>query len=143
MDPGPMSECQWCSSPFAPRRNGGKRQVFDHPRCRRAFDAAGRRWVADALAGGTLTVKALRNGAPATRALAAEAVSPAPILAPAEGPDEAAELLDKLTRVLFAAPDLLPWLQATGKLSKPLAARIYAWRRDQEFVEYEGGRGQP
>jgi hypothetical protein len=51
-------------------------------------------------------------------------------LAPAEGPDEAAELLAKLASVLFAAPDLLPWLQATGKLSAPLAASLHAWLRD-------------
>jgi len=52
----------WCRCRFTPRSTGGKRQVFCRPCCRRAFDAAGRRWVADAIAAGMLTVDALRNG---------------------------------------------------------------------------------
>jgi hypothetical protein len=42
--------CLWCGNGFTPRRDGGKRQVFCCPACRRAFDAAGRRWVAEAIA---------------------------------------------------------------------------------------------
>jgi hypothetical protein len=52
--------------------------MFCREVCRRAFDAAGRRWVAEAIAVGTLTVDALRNGA-ATRALVSGCNSPAPL----------------------------------------------------------------
>jgi hypothetical protein len=123
--------CAWCGRNFRPRTTGGHAQRFCRPPCRRAYDAAGRRWVAAALADGSLTVEALKSRYSATRALFPGAVSPPPILAPAEGPDEAVELLDKLASVLFAAPDLLPWLEATGKLSAPLSARLHAWRRDR------------
>jgi hypothetical protein len=61
--------CAWCGRAFAPRATGGKPQVFCRRACRRAFDASGRRWVAEAIAAGTLTVDALRNGYAATRAL--------------------------------------------------------------------------
>jgi hypothetical protein len=71
--------CLWCGKGFTPRRHGGKRQVFCRPACRRDFDAAGRRWVAEAIATGALTVDALRNGAAATRALLSGAISPAPV----------------------------------------------------------------
>jgi len=83
--------CLWCSRGFAPRRSGGKRQVFCRPACRRAFDAAGRRWVAEAIAAGVLTLDALKNGATATRALAPATISPAPkIEAPPHHPAPAA-----------------------------------------------------
>ena len=71
--------CLWCGKGFTPRRDGGKRQVFCGPTCRRAFDAAGRRWVAEAIAAGMLTVDALRNGAATTRALLPGGNSPAPV----------------------------------------------------------------
>ena len=79
--------------------------MFCRSACRRAFDAAGRRWVAEAIAGGMLTVDAPRNGAAATRALLPGAVSPAPVhepqkpapVAPAEQRGEAAELLDEFS----------------------------------------------
>jgi hypothetical protein len=61
--------CAWCGRAFAPGATGGKPQVFCRPACRRAFDASGRRWIAEAIAAGTLTVDALRNGYAATRAL--------------------------------------------------------------------------
>ena len=61
--------CIWCGRMFTPRRDGGKRQVFCRPTCRRGFDADGRRWVSDAIASGVLlaTVFWLAH-APATRA---------------------------------------------------------------------------
>jgi len=62
--------CRWCGSNFEPRRDGGKAQRFCREACRRAFDAAGRRWVAEALAAGTVTIADLRGGSAATRALA-------------------------------------------------------------------------
>ena len=68
--------CLWCGRPFQARRDGGKRQVFRRPACRRDFDAAGRRWVAEAIATGAMTVDALRNGLAATRALVPAAISP-------------------------------------------------------------------
>jgi hypothetical protein len=62
--------CPWCGSNFEPRRDGGKVQRFCRPACRRAFDAAARRWVADALAAGTVTIADVRDGSATTRALA-------------------------------------------------------------------------
>ena len=102
--PDPALACG-CGKGFIPRR--GKPQVFCRVACRRAFDAAGRRWVADAITAGMLTIDALRNGAATTRALLSGAVStaslpepqkPAPV-APAERPGEAAELLSALLAV--------------------------------------------
>ena len=71
--------CLWCGKGFAPRRDGGKRQVFCRPTCRREFDAAGRRWVAEAITTEVLTVDALKNGPTATRALVPAAASLAPL----------------------------------------------------------------
>jgi hypothetical protein len=62
------SICGWCSRAFMPRTTGGKPQVFCREACRRGFDAAGRRWVYEAIARGMLTIDALRKGAAATRA---------------------------------------------------------------------------
>ncbi len=113
------------------RRDGGKAQRFCRSACRRAFDAAGRRWVADAIDGGTLTVEALRNGAAATRALVSEAVSPAPIDpartpapdAPAErSEDTPAQLLDELVSVLVYLPQ---WPAIV--LPEALVDRLLAW----------------
>jgi hypothetical protein len=71
--------CFWCGTRFTPRRDGGKAQVFCRPDCRRGFDASGRRWVAEAIATGVLTVDALKNGPAATRALAPVSTSPMPV----------------------------------------------------------------
>src|SRR5215469_2053651 len=71
--------CLWCGKGYTPRRDGGKRQVFCRPACRRAFDAAGRLWVAEAIATGVLTVDALKNSPTPTRALLPAATSPAPL----------------------------------------------------------------
>jgi hypothetical protein len=74
------------------------------------FDAAGRRWVAEAIAGGILTIDALRNGAAATRALLRGAISPASEaeepahIAPAKPLDEAAELLKDFLIALIGLP---------------------------------------
>ena len=75
--------CTWCRRYFKPRSDGGRAQRFCRPACRRAFEAASRRFVAEAMAAGTLTVDALRNGLGATRALlpgamSASAIPPAP-----------------------------------------------------------------
>jgi hypothetical protein len=67
--PDDASVCLWCEKDFTPRRDGGKRQVFCRPACRRDFDAAGRRWVAEAIGAGMLTAGELRDGLDATRAL--------------------------------------------------------------------------
>jgi len=75
----PDRACMWCGKGFAPRVSGGKPQMFCHEVCRRAFDAAGRRWVAEAIADGTLTLDSLRNGAAATRALLPGGNSSAPV----------------------------------------------------------------
>jgi len=70
--------CLWCDRTFAPRTSGGKPQHFCRPACRRALDAAGRRWIAAALADGRLSIDALRSGSPGTRALPVAAISVAP-----------------------------------------------------------------
>jgi len=59
-----MSEptsCAWCGRAFKPRATGGKAQQFCHPACRRALDTACRRWIAAALASGTLTIDSLKE----------------------------------------------------------------------------------
>lgn len=73
--------CLWCGNGFMPRRDGGKPQVYCREACRRSFDAAGSRWVAEAFASGMLTVDALRNGPGVTRALLSGAISPPPMTA--------------------------------------------------------------
>ncbi len=77
------TSCLWCGRAFAPRRNGGHPQRFCRPACRRAYDAAGRRWVAEAMAAGVLTTDDLRKGTAATRALTRDAAIPLP--APEQG----------------------------------------------------------
>jgi hypothetical protein len=71
--------CLWCGRRFTPRSDGGKRQLFCRAACRRGFDAAGRRWVAEAIATGVLTVDALKNGLTTTRALVPAATSSMPV----------------------------------------------------------------
>jgi hypothetical protein len=71
--------CLWCGNEFTPRLDGGKRQVFCRPACRRGFDAAGRQWVAEAIATGVLTVQELNNGPRAMRALVPVDTGPAPV----------------------------------------------------------------
>lgn len=63
--------CSWCTSLFRPRR-GGHAQRFCRPACRRAFHAAVRAWVLDAIASGALTLADIRSGSAATRALLSE-----------------------------------------------------------------------
>ena len=129
----PDRACMWCGKGFAPRVSGGKPQMFCHEVCRRAFDAAGRRWVAEAIAAGTLTLDALRNGAVTTRALLPEAVSPAPVsepqkplAAPAERPDEAAELLDDFLTALLDLPGDA-WPDIAAALPDEVFDRIGRW----------------
>jgi hypothetical protein len=71
--------CAWCDHTFRPRVTGGHPQRFCRPACRRAFDAAGRRWVAEAIAAGTLTLDELRNASVATRGLLPAAILPVPL----------------------------------------------------------------
>jgi hypothetical protein len=107
----PMT-CAWCGRPFTPRTTGGHAQRFCSQSCRRAYDAAGRRFVAEAIACGLLSLDQIRKGAAATRALLLGGISPpqdredgnpTPV-APPEHLDEAAELLDELLTAL-GAPD--------------------------------------
>src|SRR6516165_9843224 len=79
MSEGASSMCGWCGKAFTPRSDGGQAQRFCRLACRRAFDAAGRRWVAEAMAAGMLTLNALRSGAVTTRALLPGAIPPAPV----------------------------------------------------------------
>jgi hypothetical protein len=62
--------CDWCGRPFQARQSGGHPQRFCRPACRRAYEAAGRRWMAEAVVAGVLTVDMLRSGVGATRASA-------------------------------------------------------------------------
>jgi hypothetical protein len=71
----PAAACLWCGRAFTPRATGGKRQVFCRPFCRRALDAAGRRYIEVALADGALTVVDLKNAPRAMRALLPGAAS--------------------------------------------------------------------
>jgi hypothetical protein len=101
--------CAWCSRTFTPRVTGGHAQRFCRPACRRAIDAAARRWAAKAIAAGMLTVDVLRNGAATTRALPPGAIPPTPIdepqdEAPAASADSAAELLGDFLVALVELP---------------------------------------
>ena len=105
--------------------------MFCRSACRRAFDAAGRRWVAEAIAGGMLTVDAPRNGAAATRALLPGAISARPLrhwkrasepVAPAERPSESAELLDALLGVQSEGRQAL-----AAAMSDELFNRLKRW----------------
>ena len=131
--PRPVSSyaCAWCGGAFTPRTTGGHAQRFCRPACRRAFDEAGRRWVAEAIASGMLTLDSLRNGPPATRALLPKAISAARVsepekaaaIAPAEGLEEAAELLDDLLVTLLAdLPDA--WCDLADALPDELLNRL-------------------
>jgi hypothetical protein len=122
---GGAAPCPWCGRTFAPRTTGGHAQVYCSQPCRRAYDAAGRKFVATAIASGTLTVDALK----ATRALPPRTISPAPIdavrlpvaAAPPESADElAVELLQDL---IVAAPDS-EWFAA---LPVELLDRLIDW----------------
>jgi hypothetical protein len=53
--------CTWCSEQFKVRR-GGSPQRFCSVRCRTAFWSAMRRWAERALAAGTVSIDALRDG---------------------------------------------------------------------------------
>ena len=103
-----VTKCLWCGRNFTPRTTGGHAQRFCRLPCRRAYDAAGRRFVAEAIACGLLSLDQIRNGAAATRALLPGAISPAPItpphpvhsaapVAPPERCDDAADLLDEFS----------------------------------------------
>jgi hypothetical protein len=129
-----MSEgamCGWCGRAFAPRRDGGKPQVFCRPVCRRGFDSAGRRWVSEAIASGVLAIDALRKGAAATRALLPGAISPASIseaeepahVAPAKPLDEAAGLLNDFLIALIGLPGVA-WPDIAIALPDELYDRI-------------------
>ena len=77
-------KCRWCGHAFTPRATSGKRQRFCRPACRRNLDAAGRRWVAGAIAAGALTIPDLRNASSTMRALAGagKISSETPLLVP-------------------------------------------------------------
>jgi len=98
--------CLWCGRAFMPRTTGGHMQRFCSAVCRRALDAAGRRWIAAALGTGTLTVVSLKDASAATRALPPGTTTEkdATILSGII-PEEAAELLDDTLVALLELPD--------------------------------------
>jgi hypothetical protein len=55
--------CDWCNTPFRPRR-GGSPQRFCDGRCRTAFWSALRRWGERAIDAGVLTIDDIRTGDP-------------------------------------------------------------------------------
>jgi len=59
-----VTKCLWCGRNFTPSTTGGHAQRFCRLPCRRAYDAAGRRFVAEAIACGLLSLDQIRNGAP-------------------------------------------------------------------------------
>jgi len=129
--------CAWCGRTFTPRSTGGHTQRFCCPTCRRDFDAAGRRWVAEAIACGLLSLAQIRKGAAATRALLSGGISPPqiredekPSPASSESSEEAAELLDDLLLVICQMPDEA-WSAVVSRLpdelSERLGNRIEAW----------------
>lgn len=105
------SVCRWCGRAFQ-RRGGGRVQRFCRPACRRALDAAGRRFVADALASGLLTVADLGTHPAATRAFATSTAAPLS--------DGGADTL--LGDVLGALPD-----EAWYGFPEDILDRIGAW----------------
>jgi hypothetical protein len=92
------AECPWCGSRFALRHDGGKPQLFCRAGCRRALDAAGRRWIATALAAGVLALDDLKGGPAATRALCLNTASPQP--PPRAGSEDSLSLLARLVVAL-------------------------------------------
>ena len=122
--------CAWCGGAFTPRSTGGHTQRFCCPTCRRDFDAAGRRWVAEAIACGLLSLAQIRKGAAATRALLSGGISPPqiredekPSPASSESSEEAAELLDDLLVTLLAdLPDA--WCDLADALPDELLNRL-------------------
>jgi hypothetical protein len=126
--------CAWCSGTFTPRTTGGHAQRFCRETCRRAFDAAGRRFVAAALADGTLTADALRNSATTARALALGLDSPAPrfpdenpAAAPAASPSEADELLEDICSTLLLEDEAQRWGALAELLGDELFERLDSW----------------
>jgi hypothetical protein len=113
--------CRWCGHAFMPRTSGGKPQTFCRPPHRRAYDRAGRKFIAEAIAAGTLTPAALKSGCAATRGLLAGAETTAPV-------SEAEELLDALLAALLALPpNELSWLiyyRLPGELGERLRDRM-------------------
>jgi hypothetical protein len=92
----PTNSCRWCDREFTPRRTGGHEQQFCRPSCRRALHAAARRWTLSELSAGRLSLDAIRNGLPATRAFAGLGGLPSPV-------PETGETLDALLTVLLTA----------------------------------------
>jgi hypothetical protein len=123
------STCVWCGTSFSPRLTGGTAQRFCRPTCRRGLDAAGRRWVADAVATGVLTIGAIRDGCPAARALPSGADSPAEVPQPLPAPSgrggsscEAAALLHELLSVPSAS-----WQELADTMPQRLFDALKAW----------------
>jgi hypothetical protein len=125
--------CAWCERAFTPRASGGHAQRFCRSACRRAFDAAGRRWVADAISGGMLTVELLRGTASGTRALLPGVISPVPVSErrkPASAPEAPAERLDEDADLLLYALLAVQsegWHALAAAMSDELFDRLKRW----------------
>ena len=80
------TSCRWCGRPFRARQ-GGSPQRFCGARCRTMFWSALRRWGERAVAGGFVTIDAIKNGDPAACMLPRTTMSPPSV---AEEPPQAA-----------------------------------------------------
>jgi hypothetical protein len=108
--------------------------VFCGPACRTAFHTETRRWAETALATGTLSLDQIKNGASEACTLLPGGNSPAPVdparktvpVAPAESPDEGAELLDDFLLALFDLPGDA-WRDLAAALPDALFDRLDRW----------------
>jgi hypothetical protein len=99
-----------------------------------AFWSALRRWAERAVAAGALTVDHVKSGDPVACTLLSSGTSPSPVrepqksapIAPAERPDEAAELLDDLLIVLLdlSGDEWDAWIDVVAALPDELYDRI-------------------
>jgi hypothetical protein len=105
----PSDRCLWCGSRFERRNDGGRAQRFCRPACRRALDAAGRRWIAGALASGALTSDMLRNGSPAIRALVPGVEAPVPALGQPAGRSASVAPPERLGEAAEGSPFTKTW----------------------------------
>ncbi len=117
-----MSEapaCVWCNRPF-PAREGGRAQRFCRQSCRRAFHAAARSWVLDAITRGVLTIADIRSGLPATRALRVPKKEPSLV----DGRSGIVQLNLTVLQGAIADLDSLGWLRGAARRHDAVADAV-------------------
>jgi hypothetical protein len=123
--------CIWCQAPIHPRADGGKPQRFCCERHRRAYDAAGRGWVARAIEGGRLSVDELVIAAAARRAVHHGAMK-LPALTNVDFEREArrsGEAEDLINAILIAMAELdeADFTQVLELFPAGLTRRLFEW----------------